>query len=180
VVGLGGTVALSGVCALTSDFGGYCALLASGGVDCWGYGANGDLGNGTFYGSSPFGSALPVQVVGVGDTGALSGATSVASDRNGAYCALVASGNVDCWGYSPDGEIGGPNSSAYGSATPLAVPGVGAAGALGGVASVVSAGTSFCAALTSDGVDCWGDNADGELGNGTFASGTTPVQVIVP
>jgi hypothetical protein len=51
------------VASLTDDDGnGYCALLTSGGVDCWGYGQFGELGNGEIYKHSPFGSAVPVKV----------------------------------------------------------------------------------------------------------------------
>ncbi len=38
---------LTGVSAMVSDGSGYCALFGSGGVNCWGSGSNGDLGNGT-------------------------------------------------------------------------------------------------------------------------------------
>jgi len=41
---------------------GYCALLATGGVDCWGKGALGELGNGTFYNTGAKASATPVVV----------------------------------------------------------------------------------------------------------------------
>jgi alpha-tubulin suppressor-like RCC1 family protein len=62
VKALGGTGALADVAGLTGDQDGYCAQLGAGGVNCWGAGAQGDLGNGKFYTQSPFGSALPVQV----------------------------------------------------------------------------------------------------------------------
>ena len=55
---------------------------------------------------------------------------------------------------------------------------------LTGVQSLASAGgqSSFCALLASGGVDCWGDNEDGELGNGSQTAqnviGPQPVQVL--
>jgi hypothetical protein len=58
VLGVGKTGTLSGVAALTSSGQGFCALLTCSGVDCWGYGDNGELGNGTLI----VGSAVPVQV----------------------------------------------------------------------------------------------------------------------
>ncbi len=51
----------------------YCALLTSGGVDCWGYGYFGYLGNGQFYTSDNQGSAIPVTVVSTSGSGTLSG-----------------------------------------------------------------------------------------------------------
>jgi len=118
VEGVGGTGTLTGVASLTSDtIGTYCALLTSGGVDCWGWGEDGELGNGTFDTTSPYGTATPVQVEGVGG-GTLTGVTSVTGEVE-TYCATLASGGVDCWGYNDDGELG--NGTVSGSATPVPV-----------------------------------------------------------
>jgi len=38
---------------------------------------------------------------------------------------------------------------------------------LSGVASLAPDGEGVCALLSAGGVDCWGDNAFGELGTGT-------------
>ena len=134
VVDVGGTGILSGVESLSSDGRGYCALLTTDEVDCWGAGPDGELGDGTFYTSSPEGSAIPVQVVGVGGTGTLSGVESLANDAQG-YCAILTSGDVDCWGYGQYGELG--NGTFYtsgdeGSATPVQVVDVGGTGTLSG------------------------------------------------
>ena len=77
---------------MSDGFDTYCALLTSSGVDCWGYGYDGELGNGTFSES-----ATPVAVEGVGGAGTLTGVTSLVGDGSG-YCALLTSGEVDCWG----------------------------------------------------------------------------------
>ena len=175
--------ALSGVVSVVGDNGGsYCGLLSSGGVDCWGYGADGELGNGVFYSNSLTGSATPVQVEGVGGTGTLSGvATLVGGDNNpgvsssSSFCALLTSGGVDCWGYGSYGELG--NGASSSSATPVQVEGVGGTGTLTGVASLTSSPGSICALLTSGGVDCWGYGPDGELGNNATSNSATPVQV---
>ncbi len=58
-----GNGTLSGVKALTGDSAGSCALLTSGEQACWGYGANGELGNGV---PGDEGSAMPVEVFAVG------------------------------------------------------------------------------------------------------------------
>ncbi len=165
VQGVGGAGVLSGVADLTGDGLGYCALLTSGGVDCWGYGPNGELGDGQFYTSGPFGSATPVQVADVSGDGVLSGVSSVTGGKQG-YCALLTSGAVACWG-------GGD------SAIPVQLPGVGGNGVLAGVASVTNDATGgSCALLTSGGVDCWGTGGAGELGDGQLADSATPVQVL--
>ena len=175
--------ALGGVVSVVGDNGGsYCGLLSSGGVDCWGYGADGELGNGVFYSNSLTGSPTPVQVEGVGGTGTLSGVASlVGGDNNpgvsssSSFCALLTSGGVDCWGYGSYGELG--NGAASSSATPVQVEGVGGTGTLSGVASLTSSPGSICALLTSGGVDCWGYGPDGELGNSGTSNSATPVQV---
>ncbi len=167
---------LDGVRSVASGYAGSCALLASGTVDCWGDGHFGQLGDGNFYSpnvSGFQGSAVPVAVTGVGGTGTLTGVANLVGD-NYSFCALLTSGGVDCWGYGADGELG--NGTFYtgvqeGSAVPVAVTGVGGTGSLTGVASLAGANQSFCALLTSGGVDCWGYGADGELGNGTFYTG---------
>jgi alpha-tubulin suppressor-like RCC1 family protein len=157
---------------------GYCALLASGGVDCWGLGNDGELGNGTFSNSD-----IPVAVEGAGGTGTLTGVTSLAGTvgtGGGTYCALLTSGGVDCWGLGSAGEVGSGTFS--NSDIPVAVEGVGGTGTLTGVTSLLGEGLSFCALMTSDRVDCWGYGYYGELGNGIFYTtgdegSATPVEV---
>ena len=190
VKGVGGTATLSDVASLTGDAGdGYCALLTSGKVDCWGYGYFGDLGNGNFYTTGNPGSAVPVAVKGLGGTGILSGVASLTAEGGyGGYCARLISGQVDCWGYGVNGQLG--NGTFYttgkqGSAVPVAVKGLGGAGVLSDVASLTSDGSNgygFCAILTSGKVDCWGYGENGVLGNGTFYNSgddgsATPVAV---
>jgi alpha-tubulin suppressor-like RCC1 family protein len=159
VVGIGGTGTLGGVVSLASNAYNYCALLGSGKVDCWGAD---DLGDSKFEQS-----AVPVAVVGVGGTGTLRGVVHLVSDGDGtAFCALLASGRVDCWGGGP--ELG--DGSFKSSAVPVKVVGVGGSGILVGVASLAGSDdySSFCALLTSGGVDCWGYGNEGQLGNGVF------------
>ncbi|MGA8726230.1 MAG: hypothetical protein WB565_14450 [Acidimicrobiales bacterium] len=167
---------LSGVVSLASDGEGYCAVLTSGGVDCWGSNDQGQLGDGTTGGNSD----LPVVVTGVGGSGNLSGVTRLASDAVHGYCAVVTSGAVDCWGYGADGELGDGSMTA--SDVPVAVVGPGGVGALSGVATLVGrqqiTGGSYCAIVASGGVDCWGDNNSGELGDATETNSDVPVTVV--
>jgi alpha-tubulin suppressor-like RCC1 family protein len=187
VVGVGGTGTLTGVASLGSDGKGICAVLTSGGVDCWGYGGDGELGDGSFAGS-----AVPVRVKGVGGSGILAGVSRLASFQGipsaASYCALLASGHVVCWGFGLYGQLG--NGVFYttgndGSDVPVAVKGTGGAGTLTGVASVdtmsSNAVTSYCAVLAGGGVDCWGNATYGQLGNGklypTHQGSAVPVTV---
>jgi alpha-tubulin suppressor-like RCC1 family protein len=173
VKGLGGTGTLTGVASLASDSSGggsdgYCAVLTSGAVDCWGDNSSGDLGNGTNVGSH-----VPVAVEGLGRTGTLAGVANLVSGL-GSYCAVLTSGAVDCWGDNYYGALG--DGSTINSDVPVAVEGLGGTGTLTGVASLMSNHFSYCAVLTSGAVDCWGENF-GALGNGSTTNSDFPVAV---
>ncbi len=187
VQGVGGAGTLTGVASLASYDGnspaGYCALLTSGKVDCWGYGYDGELGNGVIYSTSPYGSAVPVKVEGVGGTGTLTGVTSIASSGE-SFCARLGTGRLDCWGYSKAGQLGNGVSyptSPFGSPVPVKVTGVGGVGTLAGVVILTNDGIGYCALLTSGKVDCWGagENAS-ELGNAPPQDSDVPVRVSAP
>ena len=161
---------LTGVQSVSSSFLGSCARLTSGKVDCWGYGDDGQLGDGKFYSIGKPGSAVRVAVKGAGGTTTLGGVASLATDGDG-YCARLISGKADCWGSGYFGQLGDGTfytTGGQGSAIPVAVKGVGGSGTLGGVASLTSDGDGYCARLTSGKVDCWGNGHYGQLGNGAF------------
>src|ERR1700690_3297477 len=99
VLGVGGKGLLTGVKAITAGNGFTCALLATGSVDCWGIGTDGELGI-----HATARSLVPVQVHGVGNVGLLSGVTSV-SAADGFACALFAKKTVACWGWNLVGEL---------------------------------------------------------------------------
>lgn len=172
VEGVGGSGTLVGVTNLSSDGEGtYCAVLSTAGVDCWGSDQEGALGDG---GTSD--SSSPVQVVGVGDTGVLGGVSSVVGQPIASFCARLAGGTVDCWGYNGDGELG--DASEVNSDVPVVVEAIGGGAPLTGVASVIgSSFDSYCALLGSGGVDCWGQGGAGELGDGSSSISSTPVAV---
>lgn len=86
-------------------------------------------------------------------------------------CAVTADGKVKCWGANGDGQLGnGGNSD---SDVPVDVP-------LPGAASAVAAGYEHTCAVVGDAreVYCWGNNAFGELGDGTTTARPTPVHVV--
>ena len=149
----------------------YCAVLSTGGVDCWGLNSEGELGDGNIGGPDGLndGYDTPQAVVGITKAISLSGDGT----GDGGYCAVLSTGGVDCWGANTFGELGngttgGPDVGpvrVYGYDTPQAVTGITNA------VSVTSNASSegYCAVLSTGGVDCWGDNTYGEIGNGTFS-----------
>ena len=94
---------------------------------------------------------------------------------------------MDCWGFGIGGQLGDGifyTLSTIGSASPVQVVGVGGTGTLSAVAALAGEGggigedSTYCALLTSGGVDCWGEGGAGELGNGMPSITATAVQVV--
>jgi alpha-tubulin suppressor-like RCC1 family protein len=153
VIGISTAVAISAAADQT------CAVLRSGSVQCWGQNFYGELGNGTKANSN-----TPVTVTGI------SSATAVAN-ADLSTCALLASGAVKCWGYDGDGELG-DGTNAHDSTIPVTVTGISTAVAIAGGSD------HYCAVLRTGSVKCWGQNAYGELGDGTnIPLSDTPVRV---
>jgi alpha-tubulin suppressor-like RCC1 family protein len=125
-----------------------CILVAGGGIDCWGFNGDGELGNGTMTNSS-----TPVAVQGI------SGATSVNTGYKHA-CALSDASTFSCWGSNKLGELG--IGTLINSSTPVAV------NELNGVIADSSGAAHTCAVLTDGALYCWGDNEVGELGIGSL------------
>jgi hypothetical protein len=76
-----------------------CAVDSAGAAYCWGSNQYGKLGNGSVTDSS-----VPVAVAA---SGALTGRTLVGVSAGGQdTCAMDAGGDIYCWGYNGDGELG--------------------------------------------------------------------------
>jgi len=135
-----------------------CALLQDGTVRCWGYGLQGELGNGANASSWD-----PVAVAGI-DT-----AIAIAADPHAERVfALLADGTMRAWGYARLGD--GTNVA---SNVPVTVTGVRLtwpAGKLGHITALAQCSFHACALLDDGTVRCWGNNNDGQLGDGMIAS----------
>jgi alpha-tubulin suppressor-like RCC1 family protein len=146
-----------------------CARLASGSVTCWGLDADGQLGHSSTEAELPlceYGwkcSLTPIAVSGVNE------ATQIEAGYGGSACALIASGHIECWGENSSGQLGDGTTTGP-SATPVSVSGI-------ADATRISASGGFaCALLSGGGIDCWGGNNEGSLGDG---SSTVPSDVPV-
>jgi len=160
---------LTGIVAVSAFVHHALALKSDGTVWAWGLGGSGQLGNGTNANSS-----LPVQVK---DPTGTVGLTGIASVKAFGYSslALKPDGTVWAWGYNVDGELG--NGTNANSSLPVQVKDPTGTVGLTGIVSISAFGFHSLA-LKSDGtVWAWGYNYYGELGNGTNANSSLPVQV---
>jgi alpha-tubulin suppressor-like RCC1 family protein len=150
-----------------------CALLGSGGMACWGDNAQGELGNG-----STTDSHVPAPVNG------LAGSVSQIAVNGYHTCGLVAAGattEVECWGDDQDGALGDGHYNEPPVVAPEAVFGIAGTLASGqGVTPVdVAAGQNHtCAVVITGQAYCWGNNAKGQLGDGTLQQRALPTLVI--
>ena len=146
-----------------------CARVG-GAVSCWGANTDGQLGDGSLVNSRN----TPGLVTGISDAVAISAGRSHT-------CALLAPGNVFtnssvvCWGSNLSGQLGDGNSGGI-SRTPVTVAALGSAGVK---PQRIAAGAQHsCALLTNQTAQCWGANAYGAIGDGTFISSVSPKTVV--
>ena len=165
VVGTNGSGALSGVVAVSAGAISAYALLDTGAEVAWGSNAGGELASPTLTQSDE-----PVTVPGPGGTGTLAGVQAISAGYFASY-ALLGTGQVVSWGLNFDGQLG-TGSTANQSATPELVSG------LSGVTAVAGGAVHALALLATGQVEAWGDDSDGELGNGS-TGGTSDVPVAV-
>ena len=123
----------------------------AGGVKCWGYNKNGELGDGHNINSNL--SEFEVRVRGLYDVVALA-----AGDDH--TCALLGNGSVKCWGLNKSGQLG--DGTTNDSNTPVDVKCL-----FGGVVAIAAGWGHTCALIQDGGVRCWGSNQFGQLGDGT-------------
>jgi alpha-tubulin suppressor-like RCC1 family protein len=136
-----------------------CGIAADGLGYCWGHDSNGQLGDGGGTGSD---ITYPVPI----DTTNMTGSTRFVQISTGYWhsCGVAADGKAYCWGSNSNGKLG-DNNSPTGSASPVAVSTIGITGDI--YFMMIACGYSTSCALTTDGkAYCWGNDDEGELGNG--------------
>ncbi|MEX1193993.1 MAG: chromosome condensation regulator RCC1 [Dehalococcoidia bacterium] len=135
-----------------------CAQSATGAVSCWGYNGEGELGDDT-----GVDSPIPVDVIGLD-----SGVSDLASGE--LHTCAVLSGPVQCWGFNGSGQLGsGTDNDAF---APVTVANLNNAVQIDGGEDDFT-----CAVTASAAAKCWGNNADGRVGDGTTENRQVPVQV---
>jgi alpha-tubulin suppressor-like RCC1 family protein len=150
----------SGVTALAAGYSHTCAIASGGALKCWGFNSHGQLGDGTTTDRS-----TPVDVVGLSN-----GVTALAV---GGYhtCAIASGGAVKCWGFNFSGQLGDGTTTQR--STPVDVIGLSS-----GVIALAAGYSHTCTIASDGGLKCWGDNSNGQLGDGTTISNSMPVDVV--
>jgi alpha-tubulin suppressor-like RCC1 family protein len=158
---------ISGVRAVATGDAHTCAAQgpeAGGAVLCWGANDAGQIGDG---GGTDRG--LPQQVVGVTNAAALAAGKDFS-------CAVGNDGNVRCWGSDSVGQLGDGATAAL-PRTPALVPGV------TGATAIAGSWQHACAIVGNGALTCWGNNAQGQIGDGTQIGPrppTTPAAAALP
>lgn len=143
-----------------------CVLLENRHVKCWGYNGSGQLGLGDTVargdGLDEMGDTL-LEV----DLGADVTVEEIAAGSDHT-CARLSDGRVKCWGNSYYGQLGYGDTSSRGVAPEQmgdSLPAVDLGE--GRTARKIAAGANYTCALLDDfGLKCWGDNYNGQLGQG--------------
>ena len=173
-----------------------CAVMDDGKVKCWGRNDYGQTGNGytrqsntgnpyevhflhgTIYPGGGPGVTDDNYVIKASDSTPLTDIVQVSAGIS-STCAIDNSTNAWCWGANAQGQSGFGDVKSTGD---FAAPKArqvrdGSANPISGFRSV-AVGELFACALKNDGtVWCWGDNSEGQLGNGGVADSSTPIQV---
>jgi hypothetical protein len=151
----------SGIASVVAGENHSCAITTSGGVKCWGYNINGQLGDGTNDERS-----APMDVIG------LSNKVTAIGIGNDFTCALTESGGVKCWG--SDSKVGNDTIPYGESYSPVDVLGL-----TSNVTAIAAGRFHACAVLTDGSAKCWGTNWNGQLGNGEGPDSNAPVTVVL-
>jgi alpha-tubulin suppressor-like RCC1 family protein len=134
-----------------------CAVMTDDSLWCWGRNAYGEIGVGNVSNSNSQIIRRPVKI----DMQYYSPIVSLSAGRD-STCTLHDDGSLNCWGSNIYGQIG---TGLIGGDTysPISIQLDG-----GVTATSIASGSTFKCATTSDGaIQCWGDNNDGRLGDGT-------------
>jgi alpha-tubulin suppressor-like RCC1 family protein len=164
----------SGVTAIATGERHACALLDTGGVQCWGEDKFGQLGDGAaLVGGGGLDRSAPTNVLGFPAGTIIVG---IAAGR-AHTCAVTSAGGAKCWGLNGDGQLGNGTAN---SSLPLDVTGLAS-----NVRAIFSnAGALHTCAILNTGsaganTRCWGANRSGQLGNGVTSTAPTNVPATV-
>ncbi|MDG1540350.1 MAG: S8 family serine peptidase [Candidatus Thalassarchaeaceae archaeon] len=140
-----------------------CSVFDDGSVRCWGSNEFGQLGDGTTIERT---SPVPVELgQGMSALGISSGESHT--------CVILSDHSVKCWGQNSNGQLGDGTSIDSSSPIPTEMGGKDAL-------SISTGSYHTCAIMSDRTVRCWGDNWNGQIGDGTNTDRATPVEISIP
>ncbi len=161
---------MTGVAQVAIGYGHVCALRQDTTAVCWGENLVGNLGNGTTTAST-----RPVVVQQQGGA-TLTGITQLAlGDMHS--CALLSSGQARCWGQN-QGTLGDGTRTNRKRAVP--VQNAAGTGPLTNIVQLAAGSQHTCALLGDGRVQCFGENGQGQIGDGTTTARLRPKTVKDP
>ena len=137
-----------------------CAVTTGGATKCWGWNENGQLGDGS----------NENRLAAVDAVGLSTGSTAITTGYSHT-CALGSGGAARCWGSNSNGQLG--NGNQVGQFAPTGVTGLSA-----GVQAIAAGAKHSCAVTAGGAAQCWGQNALGQLGDGTELDRLTPTTAV--
>lgn len=147
---------ISGVKQVAMGYNHACAITQTGSVSCWGDNNNGQLGDGT--------QTQRLQATAV--VGLSAKVTQLALSYNSS-CALLETGDIQCWGSNTQGELGvGQAVVPVQSLSPKTL----ILGSSLKAKKIVAGNHHLCAISQNDALFCWGANDLGQLGINSAAT----------
>ncbi len=150
-----------------------CMVTDDAKVVCWGDNGIGQLGDG-----STVNKNYPVPVIDQNNN-QITGVTGIAVGWQHS-CALLGSGNVMCWGYNYNGQLGNNSPADYSSKAVLVVENKDSTNPLSNVEAITAGFNFTCALLNTGGVRCWGAHDLGKLGDGATMDRRAPPTSDIP
>ena len=142
-----------------------CVILDDGTGMCWGLNGEGQLGDGT---TADRDEPTPITI--------LPPNSSLVAIATGTLttCALLDNGSVACWGKNDVGQFGDGTTTSSTSLKYASLP-------PGRTAISIDLGKYHaCSILDDNSSVCWGNNTDGQIGDGTTITRLTPTYVTFP
>ncbi|MDR1300709.1 MAG: hypothetical protein LBK50_03310, partial [Candidatus Nomurabacteria bacterium] len=158
--------------AITAGLYHTCVIASDDNAYCWGWNDRGQLGNKT-----TTDSLVPVKVTNEDtytSTAVLNGLNVTAiSASNNSTCVIASDDNVYCWGAGDMGQLGDGNASDNSEPVGVIIP----SPPVSLSADAISGGGDHFCAISGGAAVCWGQNDNGQLGNGGFGASNEAVLV---
>lgn len=147
-----------------------CAVLLDGTARCWGWNANGQLGDGTTTQRT-----LPVEVLNAAGTATMTNVIELDLSTSNS-CARLAALTARCWGDNFYGQLGDGTTTDH--ILPVRVLTTSGLATMTNVVEITAGPARACARVAALTARCWGDSGAGALGDGTTTDSSLAVRFL--